>query len=559
MRRFALPSLGVTVLLAGSLALVSSAAYASTSATAPQTLAVQPGTLFVSNTTPSNITAPVDGSGSGDLPTALWGDTTGTGDGWQGSVAASNFVYTGQWTPIGSAPALGSSSSASYTGSADGDTYTVSVTGVSGSTINFSYSSQNGATGTGTATAGTAANVGTNGLTITFSSSTTYSTGDEYQIQVGSQNKNALTLADSGSSGSISPYQNTTSTPPNFVNPTATLTGGGSTYGTAVSILSAPVYAGMGKYIVTPSATINTDINSWAATYTGQIQYTISSGPSASTAATNSSAATSGSTLISTQDVSYNGALQTVSVPSGTKYAIITAAGAGGGGGQTPNTYGGGGDLITASVPINSSSLTVLVGGGGQTINNGSSGSGGGLSGVFVGTPSDADALIIAGGGGGGANDSLQKTQSNGTDGSLSPILPYSGGDGASGGAGFGGGGGLGDGNAGNDGTAFGAGGTSSGVYSTPGGFGGGASGGNGWGGGGGGSGYIGGQGGNGWLGSGADNGSGGEGGQSYVISGATHVQDSPGNGGTGGYGAPGGNGYIAPGGNGYVDISFYS
>jgi len=71
MRRFALPSLGVTVLLAGSLALVSSAAYASLSATAPQTLAVQPGTLFVSNTTPANITAPVDGLGSGTVPTAF--------------------------------------------------------------------------------------------------------------------------------------------------------------------------------------------------------------------------------------------------------------------------------------------------------------------------------------------------------------------------------------------------------------------------------------------------------------------------------------------------------
>jgi len=286
MRRFALPSLGVTVLLAGSLALVSSAAYASPSATAPQTLAVQPGTLFVSNTTPANITAPVDGSGSGTLPTALWGDTTGTGDGWQGSVAASNFIYTGQWTPTGSSPALGSSSSASYTGSADGDTYTVSVTGVSGSTINFSYSSQNGATGTGTATAGTAANVGTNGLTITFSSSTTYSTGDEYQIQVGSQNKNALTLADGGSSASVAPYQGTTSTAPTFVNQTAAVTGGGSTYGTAVPILSAPTYTGMGEYTVTPAATVNTDINSWAATYTGQIQYTIASGPYASSSAT---------------------------------------------------------------------------------------------------------------------------------------------------------------------------------------------------------------------------------------------------------------------------------
>jgi len=45
--------------------------------------------------------------------------------------------------------------------------------------------------------------------------------------------------------------------------------------------------------------------------------------------------------------------------------------------------------------------------------------------------------------------------------------------------------------------------------------------------------------------------GAGGQGGQSYVISKATHVQDSPGNGRTGGFGAPDTNGY--------VNISFYS
>jgi len=562
MRRFALPSLGVTVLLAGSLALVSSAAYASPSATAPQTLAVQPGTLFVSNTTPANITAPVDGSGSGDLPTALWGDTTGTGDGWQGSVAASNFVYTGQWTPTGSSPALGSTSSASYTGSADGDTYTVSVTGVSGSTISFSYSSQNGATGTGTATAGTAANVGTNGLTITFSSSTTYSTGDEYQIQVGSQNKNALTLADGGSPASVAPYQGATSTAPTFVNQTAAVTGGGSTYGTAVTILSAPTYTGMGEYTVTPAATVNTDINSWAATYTGQIQYTIASGPSSSVGAPPMASTTSGGTLISTQDISYDGSLQTISVPSGTEYAFITVAGGGGGGGDDGEDYltsGGGGDLISANVPISTSSLVVLVGGGGQT-SYGAAGGGGGLSGVFTSTPSDANALIIAGGGGGGADDDLLGiATANGTDGALSPILPYHYDNGLLGGDGFGGAGGRGSiGASGDDGTAFGAGSTSSGVYSFPGGFGGGASGGAVWGGGGGGGGYVGGQGGNGQYTSYLSP-SGGQGGQSYVISKATQVQDSPGNGGAGGYASNVGNGYFSNGGNGYVDIFFYS
>jgi len=111
-------------------------------------------------------------------------------------------------------------------------------------------------------------------------------------------------------------------------------------------------------------------------------------------------------------------------------------------------------DLITADAPINSSSPTVLVVGG-------------------------------------GANDSLQNTQSDGTDSSLSPISPHGGG------------------------------------------------------------GYVSRQGGNGWLSYGANNASGGEGGQSYVISGSIHAQDSLGNGGAGGYGAPGINGY--------VDISFYS
>jgi len=106
-------------------------------------------------------------------------------------------------------------------------------------------------------------------------------------------------------------------------------------------------------------------------------------------------------------------------------------------------------DLITADAPINSSSPTVLVVGG-------------------------------------RANDSLQNTQSNRTDGSLSPISPYSGGDG-----------------------------------------------------------YVSG---NGWLSYGANNASGRQGGQSYVISGDAHVQDSPGNG-----------EYGEPGTNGYVDISFYS
>jgi YVTN family beta-propeller protein len=269
-------TVGATAALA---MLVPSAAYASTSTASQQTLAVQAGTLFVSNTVPADITAQVDGTGSGALPSAEWGDLTGSGDGWQGSIAASNFIYTGNWSPVGSAPALSSDTSAGYTGTADGDTYTVTITSVSGATINFSYSSTNGASGTGTATAGTAADVGTNGLTITFSTSATYAAGDAYQIEVGAQNPSAMTLADSSSSATITPYDGATSTPPAYVNATATVKGGGSTYGTAVPFLSATQNTGMGEYTISPQAKVTTDLNSWAATYTSNVQYTISSGP----------------------------------------------------------------------------------------------------------------------------------------------------------------------------------------------------------------------------------------------------------------------------------------
>ncbi len=285
MKKHLIATAGAAVALA---VLVPSAAYASTSAASQQTLAVQAGTLFVSNTTPADITAQVDGTGFGALPSAEWGDLTGSGDGWQGSIAASNFIYTGNWSPVGSAPALSSDTSAGYTGTADGDTYTVTITSVSGSTIDFSYSSINGASGTGTATAGTAADVGANGLTITFSTSATYAAGDAYQIEVGTQNPSALVLNDASSSATITPYDNAASTPPAYVNATATVKGGGSTYGTAVPFLSAAQDTGMGEYTVSPQAKVTTDLNSWAANYTSNVQYTISSGPYVSSGGTTS-------------------------------------------------------------------------------------------------------------------------------------------------------------------------------------------------------------------------------------------------------------------------------
>ena len=278
-----MPKIKRTVALVGSACCLSLAlavpAYAAPSISSQETLSVQTGSLFVSNTSPSNISATVNGSGSGSLPSALWGDTTGTGDGWQGSVAASNFVYTGSWTPVAGAPALSVSTSGGYTGTADGDTYTLKVTSASGSTIGFSYTSANGATGTGTATTGTAATVGSNGLTITFSTSSTYSTGDEYQIRVGAQNADALVL--DNSLGTVTPATGNTSPSPAYLNTQATVAGAGAQYGSAVTFLSAALGDGMGSYTVTPSAVVNTDVNSWQAVYVANIEYSIATGPAA--------------------------------------------------------------------------------------------------------------------------------------------------------------------------------------------------------------------------------------------------------------------------------------
>lgn len=273
-----------------------------------------------------------------------------------------------------------------------------------------------------------------------------------------------------------------------------------------------------------------TDDNGWLSTYD------------------NSSVAQPASSLIKTSTFNYTGGLQYISAPAGTQYISVIASGAGGGGGNNLTTYGGNGDLISAHVPIaGGQSLVVLVGGGGVGAGT-DSGSGGGLTGVFNGAPSQSTALLIAGGGGGGANDYSAGSQQNGTNGSLTPSPSIFGGDGLSGGPGYGGAGGAGDYPAGNDGTPFGAGGANApGFYNTVGGYGGGASGGQGWGGGGGGSGYVGGQGGNG----GEYVGSGGEGGTSYAIPTASSVTDHPGLGGAGGYGTNGTDGSVT--------IAFYS
>lgn len=241
---------------------------------------LSPGTLNVGSATPASLTGVISSITNGALPTAIWTDTTGSGAGWQAQIAATNFSYTGNWMPVGSAPALSSSSSSPYVGVNDGEEYTLSITSVSGSTVGFSYKTNTLLSGTGTATMGAASPVGTEGLSITFNANGSYVVGDQYTIEVGAMPSTAMTLDPSG--GVVTPVSGTLSVPPSFSNALATIPGGGASptaYGTGITFASAALNNGMGQYKITPSVTVNVDSTAWAATYTAGIQYSIISGP----------------------------------------------------------------------------------------------------------------------------------------------------------------------------------------------------------------------------------------------------------------------------------------
>jgi hypothetical protein len=233
------------------------------------------GPLSVGDMTPGTATGIVGKSVTANLPPAVWTDETGTGDGWQSQIAASTFSYTGTW---GGSSGLASSNAGSYTGNNDGVTYTVDVTGVSGSTVSFSYSSNYGTSGSSTSTVGTATGVGPNGITIDFASGA--ATGDTYTVNAGAFANGSLVFNPPGLS--IAPAKGTVSPAPVSVATQATLAPGThGAFGTAMTIAQANPASGMGVYNITPSATINISNSAWAAKYVANIEYTIVSGPAA--------------------------------------------------------------------------------------------------------------------------------------------------------------------------------------------------------------------------------------------------------------------------------------
>lgn len=262
------------------------AAVASTTSTGTSAAELKEGSLSIGATTEEKIAVPIAGSGNGILPLAEWTDSTGTGKGWNGTVAISDFSYTGSWSQTsGTTTALGASSSA-FTDTSDGVTYTVKVE-KGGTTTETPYSwtstdSADKAGGTAKATNGTPVEIGTKGIKVNFASGTAYPEGATYQLHAGTLSKSALAL-DTAATGAKIAAVTGTSEAPKFVNNEVAVEGGttvGSTvYGTAVKMVSAAENAGMGSYTVDPGAKVTADASAWKATYTAGVQYSIITGP----------------------------------------------------------------------------------------------------------------------------------------------------------------------------------------------------------------------------------------------------------------------------------------
>jgi hypothetical protein len=265
----------------GSLALpfTTLTASALTTATSTDTLTLTAGALSVAAFSAGTATAALSGSSpaSTNIAVADWGDTTGSGAGWNGTVAVSLFNHSGSWTQTGGGHTLTVSTSGTYTGTATQAYYVVTVSSDSGGNISAAVTGTESATITNQAKSSPIA-VGANGVTIKFDTGTTYSSGDQFTNHVGNLPASALVL---GSGTSAIGNGTTTATAPAFANSGTTVTGGtATTVGSGVKFVTAALNTGMGSFRVTPSGTIAFDGNlDWAGAYVAQVSYSIVTGP----------------------------------------------------------------------------------------------------------------------------------------------------------------------------------------------------------------------------------------------------------------------------------------
>ncbi len=271
--------IGATVTLAALTAFPNSA-LAANSGFGPDTFTVTGGSLGLASVGTAGFAVTL---GSGTVTTAAtnlnggnYSDTTGSGAGWNGTIAGQQFVNTQAWVVTGTA--LQTTASAVYTSTAQLATYTVAVTADGGTTVTVSWTGSE--SGSGTATKGSAFAIGTRGLTITFAAATTYLTSDRYNIKADVMLTSAMVMAAGGSCTATGTTATGTNIP-SMTNTSATVTGGTyNTFGAAVKVITAPVSQGLGTFTCTPKATLSIDSNnSWPGSYIATAQFTIATGP----------------------------------------------------------------------------------------------------------------------------------------------------------------------------------------------------------------------------------------------------------------------------------------
>lgn len=274
---------GKKVLVAAAAAVTIAFGLAGPASASTSTTSLTGGSLSIGTVTNETISVPVAGTGTGILPSASWSDSTGTGAGWNGTVALSDLVYTGSWLAKGSTALLLTTSGA-FTDTQDGVEYTVTTGTITAGAGNYTWTSTDttdSAGGSGTAVASIASAIGSKGITINFGTQS-LSAGSVYEIQADTQSASAYSLDTVASGAGITAAVGTTSANPALVGTGTTVSGGGvapTAYGTAIKFVSAALNTGMGSYTVNPGAQVVADASSWAATYTAGVQYSIVTGP----------------------------------------------------------------------------------------------------------------------------------------------------------------------------------------------------------------------------------------------------------------------------------------
>jgi len=279
-RRFWRPLL---LTLAGlGVALLPTAALAAATGTSTTNAVLSAGALSINSVgAGTNISGTVAATLTGLLPATTAADTTGSGAGWNVTLGVSDLTFNGTWVAQGLAPALTTATSNAFTDTVDGVAYIVTTGTITAGAGSFTYTSTDSAdaSGSGTAVASINNAVGTKGLTINFGTQAITS-GSKYQIKVGTQSASVVAFNTAATGAGVVTVSGNTA--PTLVNNATVVSGGGvasTAYGTAVKAASAALNTGMGTYTITPGVNVATDANSWAATYSAGLQYTIVTGP----------------------------------------------------------------------------------------------------------------------------------------------------------------------------------------------------------------------------------------------------------------------------------------